>query len=144
VRMLMETMYAAAPDGLQGNEDVGQMSAWYIMSSMGFYPVDPVSGNYVFGTPLFDHVVLQLSNGRQLEIFAHRRTPADQYILPLASTVSRIRVPGSIIATSSTARASSSRWGANPTLNLAPSQRMYRHPSLSKAHEGRNRWMQDD
>ena len=80
VRMLMETMYAAAPDGLQGNEDVGQMSAWYIMSSMGFYPVDPVSGNYVFGTPLFDHVILQLSNGKQLEIVAHRSTPGDQYI----------------------------------------------------------------
>jgi predicted alpha-1,2-mannosidase len=80
VRMLLETMYAAAPDGLQGNEDVGQMSAWYIMSSMGFYPVDPVSGNYIFGTPLFDQVILQLGNGKQLEIVAHRRTPADQYI----------------------------------------------------------------
>ncbi|HEY4047816.1 MAG TPA: GH92 family glycosyl hydrolase [Acidobacteriaceae bacterium] len=80
VRMLMETMYAASPDGLQGNEDVGQMSAWYIMSSIGFYPVDPVSGNYIFGTPLFDNVILQLGNGRQLEIVAHRSTPADQYI----------------------------------------------------------------
>jgi predicted alpha-1,2-mannosidase len=80
VRMLMETMYTASPDGLQGNEDVGQMSAWYIMSSMGFYPLDPVSGNYIFGTPLFDQVVLQLGNGRQLEIVAHRGTPADQYI----------------------------------------------------------------
>jgi predicted alpha-1,2-mannosidase len=80
VRMLLETMYALAPDGLQGNEDVGQMSAWYIMSSMGFYPVDPVSGNYIFGTPLFDRVILQLGNGKQLEIVAHRGTPADQYI----------------------------------------------------------------
>ena len=80
VRMLLETMYALAPDGLQGNEDVGQMSAWYILSSMGFYPVDPVSGNYIFGTPLFDQVILQLGNGKQLEIVAHRRTPADQYI----------------------------------------------------------------
>jgi predicted alpha-1,2-mannosidase len=80
VRTLMETMYAALPDGLQGNEDVGQMSAWYIMSSMGFYPVDPVSGNYIFGTPLFDQIILQLGNGRQLEIVAHRTMPADQYI----------------------------------------------------------------
>jgi predicted alpha-1,2-mannosidase len=80
VRMLMETMYAARSDGLQGNEDVGQMSAWYIMSSMGFYPVDPVSGNYVFGTPLFDHVSLELGNGKRLEIDVHRNTPTDQYI----------------------------------------------------------------
>ncbi|WP_158793235.1 GH92 family glycosyl hydrolase [Granulicella sp. L60] len=80
VRMLMETMYAALPDGLQGNEDVGQMSAWYIMSSMGFYSVDPVSGNYIFGTPLFDRVSLQLGRGRQLEIVAHRKSASDQYI----------------------------------------------------------------
>src|ERR1700740_250934 len=73
-------MYAALPDGLQGNEDVGQMSAWYIMSAMGFYPVDPVSGNYIFGSPLFDQVILQLGNGRRLEIVAHRSAPADQYI----------------------------------------------------------------
>ena len=80
VRMLLETMYAAKPDGLQGNEDVGQMSAWYIMSAMGFYPVDPVSGNYIFGTPLFDKVTLQLGNGKHLEIMAHRAAPSDQYV----------------------------------------------------------------
>jgi predicted alpha-1,2-mannosidase len=80
VRMLMETMYKALPDGLQGNEDVGQMSAWYVMSAMGFYSVDPVSGNYIFGTPLFDHVTLQLGKDRQLEIVANRKSPTDQYI----------------------------------------------------------------
>jgi putative alpha-1,2-mannosidase len=56
------------------------MSAWYIMSAMGFYPVDPVSGNYIFGTPLFDRVMLQLGGGKQLEIVAHRGAPSDQYI----------------------------------------------------------------
>jgi predicted alpha-1,2-mannosidase len=80
VRMLMETMYAALPDGLQGNEDVGQMSAWYILSAMGFYSVDPVSGNYIFGTPLFDRVTLELGHGKQLEIVAHRKSSTDQYI----------------------------------------------------------------
>ena len=80
VRMLMEKMYAPLPDGLQGNEDVGQMSAWYILSSMGFYPVDPVSGNYIFGTPLFDKVTLELGKGKQLEVVAHRSAPTDQYI----------------------------------------------------------------
>jgi putative alpha-1,2-mannosidase len=78
--MLMETMYKPLPDGLQGNEDVGQMSAWYIMSAMGFYSVDPVSGNYIFGTPLFDCVQLQLGHGKQLEIVANRKSQADQYI----------------------------------------------------------------
>lgn len=80
VRMLMETMYKALPDGLQGNEDVGQMSAWFIMSSMGFYSVDPVSGNYIFGTPLFESVTLQLGKGKQLEIIARRKSSTDQYI----------------------------------------------------------------
>jgi predicted alpha-1,2-mannosidase len=80
VRMLMETMYKALPDGLQGNEDVGQMSSWYIMSAMGFYSVDPVSGNYIFGTPLFDHVRLELGHGKQLEIVVNRKSPTDQYI----------------------------------------------------------------
>ena len=52
VRSLLEMEYDDQPDGLAGNEDCGQMSAWYIISSIGFYAVDPVSGNYVFGTPL--------------------------------------------------------------------------------------------
>ena len=50
------------------------------MSSMGFYPVDPVSGNYVFGTPLFDRVVVKLAEGKELELVARRRSPKDQYI----------------------------------------------------------------
>jgi putative alpha-1,2-mannosidase len=73
-------MYADEPDGLQGNEDVGQMSAWYILSAMGFYSVDPVSGNYIFGTPLFDRVKVQLARGKELEIVAERSAPGDQYI----------------------------------------------------------------
>jgi putative alpha-1,2-mannosidase len=56
------------------------MSAWFIMSSMGFYSVDPVSGNYIFGTPLFENVTLQLGKGKQLEIIARRKSPADQYV----------------------------------------------------------------
>jgi putative alpha-1,2-mannosidase len=56
----METMYDNKPDGLAGNEDCGQMSAWYVMSAMGFYAVDPISGNYVFGTPLFEKVTVNL------------------------------------------------------------------------------------
>ena len=68
VRYLLETMHHNDPDGLAGNEDCGQMSAWYILSALGFYPVDPVSGNYVFGSPLFDRVTIDLGNGKHLAI----------------------------------------------------------------------------
>jgi predicted alpha-1,2-mannosidase len=68
VRMLLETMYRPEPDGLPGNEDCGQMSAWYVMSAMGLYAVDPVSTNYVFGSPLLDRVELELAEGRRLVI----------------------------------------------------------------------------
>jgi predicted alpha-1,2-mannosidase len=80
VRSLMETMYAPLPDGIQGNEDVGQMSAWYILSALGFYSVDAVSGNYILGSPLFDSAAVDLGNGRKLEIEVHRADPAHQYI----------------------------------------------------------------
>ena len=80
VRMLLETMYSPNPDGMQGNEDVGQMSAWYLLSALGFYPVDPVSGNYILGTPLFDQATVSLGGGKQLEIIAKRTDPAHMYV----------------------------------------------------------------
>lgn len=80
VRSLLETMYADKPDGMQGNEDVGQMSAWYILSALGFYPVDPVSGNYVLGSGLFENAVIELGGGRKLEIAIERKDPAHQYV----------------------------------------------------------------
>ena len=80
VRSLLDTMYSPNPDGMQGNEDVGQMSAWYLLSALGFYPVDPVSGNYILGSPLFERASVSLGNGRQLEIEVVRKDPAHQYI----------------------------------------------------------------
>jgi len=80
VRSLMETMYSPNPDGMQGNEDVGQMSAWFILSSLGFYPVDAVSGNYILGSPLFDSATVELGKGRKLEIEVLRKDPAHQYV----------------------------------------------------------------
>ncbi|HEY9132702.1 MAG TPA: GH92 family glycosyl hydrolase [Dyella sp.] len=68
VRMLMETMYLPAPDGLPGNEDCGQMSAWYVMSALGLYAVDPVSTNYVFGSPILDRAEVQLAGGKRLVV----------------------------------------------------------------------------
>ncbi len=72
VRSLLETMYHNHPDGLAGNEDCGQMSAWYVLSALGFYSVDPVSGNYVFGTPLFDRAIVDVGNHKELVIEAKR------------------------------------------------------------------------
>jgi predicted alpha-1,2-mannosidase len=80
VRMLLETMYHNDPDGLAGNEDCGQMSAWYILSALGFYAVDPVSGNYVIGSPLFDRATIQLGNGRSLVIEAEGNAPNKPYV----------------------------------------------------------------
>ena len=68
VSEILETMYQNAPDGLSGNEDCGQMSAWYVLSSIGFYPVCPGSNQYVIGTPLFDNVSINLENGNQFKI----------------------------------------------------------------------------
>lgn len=68
VRMLLETMHHNDPDGVAGNEDCGQMSAWYVLSALGFYAVDPVSGNYVFGGPLFDRATVQLGNRKTLVV----------------------------------------------------------------------------
>jgi predicted alpha-1,2-mannosidase len=80
IASLMEIMYDNQPDGLAGNEDCGQMSAWYVMSAMGFYAVDPISGNYVFGTPLFDKVTVNLGHGKEFVVEAKRSSPTDPYI----------------------------------------------------------------
>ena len=70
IRHIRDTMYHAKPDGLAGNDDLGQMSAWYVLSSLGFYPVNPVDAGYVRGTPQFLTVTLQLDNDKQLRILA--------------------------------------------------------------------------
>jgi predicted alpha-1,2-mannosidase len=80
VRRLLLTMYDAAPDGIAGNEDCGQMSAWYVMSAMGLYAVDPVSGIYILGSPLFDSASLQLAGGKKLTIVAHGNAPDRPYV----------------------------------------------------------------
>lgn len=80
VQMLCETMYDNKPNGLIGNEDCGQMSAWYVISALGFYAVDPVSGNYVFGSPMFDRATVQVGEGKVLTIQANRNSPKDIYI----------------------------------------------------------------
>ncbi|MDR1951475.1 MAG: GH92 family glycosyl hydrolase [Bacteroidales bacterium] len=70
VRRIMDEFYLPIPDGLCGNEDCGQMSAWYIMSAMGFYPIAPGSNHYAIGTPLFKKMTINLENGKKFVITA--------------------------------------------------------------------------
>ena len=71
IRRTLRELYHNAPDGLSGNEDVGQMSAWYILSAMGIYQVEPAGGKYVFGSPLFPEVRMKVGNGKTFTIRAH-------------------------------------------------------------------------
>ncbi|WP_432708739.1 GH92 family glycosyl hydrolase [Pedobacter sp.] len=80
VRFIMDNFYTDKPDGIIGNEDVGQMSAWYILSSMGIYQVNPANGVYVFGSPLFDEVTLKLAAGKSLRIVANNNSDKNIYI----------------------------------------------------------------
>ncbi|MCD6010758.1 MAG: alpha,2-mannosidase [Flavipsychrobacter sp.] len=80
VRMIMDSMYHAQPDGYAGNEDCGQMSAWAIWSMMGMYPANPASGEYIFGSPMFDEVVIDLPYQRQFGIFTVNNGPDNPYI----------------------------------------------------------------
>lgn len=80
VRRLLTEMYKADPDGVIGNDDCGQMSAWFIMSALGFYPVDPVSAVYVFGSPLFDEAEMDLGGGKTLRVRAPGNGPNAPYV----------------------------------------------------------------
>jgi predicted alpha-1,2-mannosidase len=80
VNMLLKTWYHNDPDGLTGNEDCGQMSAWYVMSAMGLYAVDPASGNYVLTSPLVDKATITVTGGKKLVIEARRSAPGAIYI----------------------------------------------------------------
>ena len=72
VSQIMDELYRNAPDGLCGNEDCGQMSAWYVMSAMGLYPIDPASGEYELGAPLFDRIIINRPDNRKFIIKADK------------------------------------------------------------------------
>jgi predicted alpha-1,2-mannosidase len=80
VRRLQLEMYSDRPDGLVGNDDCGQMSAWYVLSALGLYAVTPGSTTYVIGSPLFPRATLNLENGRQFVVRAPNAAPAAPYI----------------------------------------------------------------
>jgi predicted alpha-1,2-mannosidase len=80
VRYILDSLYTTRPDGLSGNEDVGQMSAWYVLSSLGFYPVNPANGAYVFGSPVFDEATLNLENGKVFRMKILDNSSTNRYI----------------------------------------------------------------
>jgi len=80
IRKIMDKLYLPTPDGYCGDEDNGQTSAWYVFSSLGFYPVSPGSGEYVIGSPQFEKVTLKLENGKEVHIHAKQQGPDQVYV----------------------------------------------------------------
>ena len=80
VRQILETLYSDKPDGLSGNEDAGQMSAWYVMSAMGFYATTPGMEYYTIGAPLFPQVIIHLENGKKFIISSPQANRTNRYV----------------------------------------------------------------
>ena len=80
VHQILTELYKNKPDGIAGNEDCGQMSAWYVFSAMGFYPVTPGADQYIIGTPLFDKATINLENGNNFTIKAFDLSDENKYI----------------------------------------------------------------
>ena len=80
LRKMLNEMYLDQPDGLSGNEDVGQMSAWYILSSVGLYQVDPVGGRFVIGSPLFDKATVNVGGGKTFTVLAKNNSDKNIYV----------------------------------------------------------------
>lgn len=80
VRYILDSLYFDKPNGICGNEDVGQMSAWYVLSALGFYQVNPSNGLYVFGSPVMDEATLTLNNGKTFHIIVKNNSKQNKYI----------------------------------------------------------------
>lgn len=80
LRKMLNEMYLDQPDGLSGNEDVGQMSAWYILSSVGLYQVDPVGGRFVIGSPLFDKATVNVGSGKTFTVVVKNNSDRNIYV----------------------------------------------------------------
>jgi predicted alpha-1,2-mannosidase len=80
VRGILDTLYDDTPEGLSGNDDCGQMSAWYVLSALGLYPVNPAQATYVLTSPLFERATIELGEGRRFVVSVERSSPADVYV----------------------------------------------------------------
>ena len=93
VRHVAATEYLDEPGGLSGNDDAGQMSAWYVFSALGFYPVCPSKAEYALGSPMFGKVVLRPEGGRPLVIVAHGASPDNIYVRSVRLNGKRLSGP---------------------------------------------------
>ncbi|UYY57614.1 GH92 family glycosyl hydrolase [Sphingomonas sp. S2-65] len=80
LKQIVESQYKPTPDGLSGNDDLGQMSAWFVFTSLGFYPVAPGSNEYVIGRPFLDRAALNLPNGKRFTVVADGLSDANRYV----------------------------------------------------------------
>jgi len=80
IRQTLTTLYSANKDGLSGNEDVGQMSGWYVLSAMGIYQVEPAGGKYIFGSPLMDEATIKIDKNKTFRIVARNNSRKNMYI----------------------------------------------------------------
>jgi predicted alpha-1,2-mannosidase len=83
VRYILDNFYTTHTDGIIGNEDVGQMSAWYVLSALGLYPVNPANGAYVFGSPIINDAVISLASGKLFHIVVKNNSPSNKFIRSL-------------------------------------------------------------
>jgi predicted alpha-1,2-mannosidase len=93
IRQITSSLYNDTPEGLCGNEDCGQMSAWYIFSALGFYPVNPASGIYVLGTPHFEKVEIDVGNGKVFTVIANRMSEMNRYVQSVSLNGKTLREP---------------------------------------------------
>jgi predicted alpha-1,2-mannosidase len=93
VRAIASTEYANLPSGLDGDDDCGQMSAWYIFTALGFYPINPASGDYLIGSPLFKKMTLRLANGHVFTVSAANASSTNIYIQSAYLNGSPLNIP---------------------------------------------------
>ena len=123
VREILDTLYTDKPDGLCGNEDCGQMSAWYVFSALGFYPVTPGTTDYVIGAPLFPRATIRLENGKSFTIEAPGVSSTNRYVQSVSwdgHPLARAVLPHVMIAVGGTfvfeMGPKPSTWGGEPGL----------------------------
>jgi predicted alpha-1,2-mannosidase len=93
VREIAATEYANLPSGIDGDDDCGQMSAWYLFTALGFYPVNPASGDYMLGSPLFTKMTLQLANGNRFTVSAENNSAKNVYIQSATLNGNPLKIP---------------------------------------------------
>jgi len=93
VRKIAEKEYQPEPGGLDGDDDCGQMSAWLLFTAMGFYPVNPASGDYMIGSPMYGEISLALANGKMFHIQASNNSPENLYIQSATLNGARLDIP---------------------------------------------------